>query len=137
LTNKGIDQLTGSNYEILQQRYEQFIDAFKQEELKNHTPLYYNENCCSRTAPMSTALDNHRYWYLNALTAPKSLFNVFRKYLLPLFERAPKGALVPVVSLFWTLGMSSFVDSKVEEYTQYREEVRNIFNSEKSGKFFA
>ncbi|KKZ59043.1 hypothetical protein EMCG_00911 [[Emmonsia] crescens] len=131
LTDKGVDQIKGPEYEQFKTCYERFTDIFEQEE---GALLCHNGHHYSRATSMKTALEEGRYWYLNALQTPKGLFNLFRRHLKPFYDKVPKESLSAAVSPFWTPGMTSFVDSKLKELSQYRQEVRNIFNSEKSGK---
>lgn len=127
LTGKGIDQLRGSDYELFKTTYEQFTEIFEQEE--TNTPLYH---CKSN---MRSALENGRYWYLNALQTPKGLFNLCRTHLEPFYDKVPKESLLEAVPSFWTPGMTVFVDSKLRDFARYRQEVRDIFNSRQSGRF--
>lgn len=142
LTHKGVDQIEGPEYERFKLCYEQFTDIFKQEETK--TPLYHNPTfysgitsmrraLYSPAATMKNALEDGRYWYLHALRTPKGLFNIFRTHLGSFYDKSPEGTLIPAISPFWTPGMSSFVDSKLIEFAEYRQEVHDIFNSKKSG----
>ncbi|QSS64187.1 hypothetical protein I7I51_01252 [Histoplasma capsulatum] len=132
LTDKGVDQIKGPEYERFKACYEQFTDIFEQEEMG--APLRHNGHHYSRAASMKSALEDGRYWYLNALQTPKGLFNLFRRHIKPFYDNVSKESLSAALSPFWTLGMTSFMDSKLEEFSQYRQEVRDIFNSEKSGK---
>ena len=132
LTHKGVDQIEDSEYEWFKVCYEQFTDIFKQEEI--NTPLYHNGTLYSRATIMNSALEDGRYWYLSALKISKGLFNLFRTHLEPFYDKALKGTLAAAISPFWTPGMTSFLDSKLKEFAQYRQEVRDIFNSKDSGR---
>ncbi|KKZ60961.1 hypothetical protein EMCG_04384 [[Emmonsia] crescens] len=131
LTGKAVDQIKGTEYKRFKECYERFMDIFEQEEMgaPHHNGILY-----SRT--MRSALDDGRYWYLNALKTPKGLFNLFRTHLEPLYDKVSKESLCASVSPFWTPRMTPFVNSKLEEFTQYRQEVRDIFNSGKSGRLY-
>lgn len=130
LTGKGVDQL-GPEYERFEHCYRQFFDAIRQEE--TNAPLCYKGTTYSLSATMNRTWEQHHYWYLSALQSPKGLFNLFRGQLQPLYEEPPKESLCPTVFVFWAPGMSSFVNSKLDDLTQYLQEVRDIFNSDKSG----
>ncbi|KAJ9365557.1 hypothetical protein C8Q69DRAFT_293717 [Paecilomyces variotii] len=135
LTGKGVDQLTGPEYERFENCYRQFTNAIRQEEI--NAPLYYEGTIYSLAATMDRALEQRHYWYLSALKSPKGLFNLFRDQLQSLYEEPPpKVSLCAAVSPFWTPGMSSFVSSKLKDFAQYIQEVRDIFNSDKSGKVY-
>ncbi|EDN05885.1 predicted protein [Histoplasma mississippiense (nom. inval.)] len=132
LTGMGVDQIKGPEYERFRASYEKFTEIFEQEE--TGIPLHHNGNLYSRAMAMRTALEDGRYWYLNALQTPKGLFNLFRTHLEPFYDKVPKESLCAAESPFWTPGMTSFVNLKLKEFTQYRQEVRDIFNSGKSGR---
>ncbi|EEH09928.1 conserved hypothetical protein [Histoplasma capsulatum G186AR] len=132
LTGMGVDQIKGPEYERFRASYEKFTEIFEQEE--TGIPLPHNGNLYSRAMAMRSALEDGRYWYLNALQTPKGLFNLFRTHLEPFYDKVPKESLCAAVSPFWTPGMTSFVNLKLKEFTQYRQEVRDIFNSGKSGR---
>ncbi|QSS55177.1 hypothetical protein I7I53_02987 [Histoplasma capsulatum var. duboisii H88] len=132
LTGIGVDQIKGPEYERFRASYEKFTEIFEQEE--TGIPLHHNGNLYSRAMAMRSALEDGRYWYLNALQTPKGLFNLFRTHLEPFYDKVPKESLCAAVSPFWTPGMTSFVNLKLKEFTQYRQEVRDIFNSGKSGR---
>ncbi|PGH32008.1 hypothetical protein GX50_05202 [[Emmonsia] crescens] len=132
LTGKGVDQIKGSEYKRFKACYERFMEIFEQEEMG--TRLHYDGNIYSRAMTMRSALENGRYWYSNALQTPRGLFNIFRTHLEPFYEEVSKESLCAAVSPFWTSGMTSFVNLKLKGFTQYRQEVRNIFNSGKSGR---
>ncbi|OJD09884.1 hypothetical protein AJ78_08879 [Emergomyces pasteurianus Ep9510] len=134
LTGKAVDQIKGPEYKPFKECYERFVKVFEQEEMG--APLHHNGNLHSRATTMMSALEDGRYWYLNALRTPKGLFNLFRTHLEPLYDRVSKESLCTAVSPFWIPGMTPFVNSKLEEFTQYRQEVRDIFNSGKSGRFY-
>jgi hypothetical protein len=134
LTGKGVDLLTGPEYERFGNCYKQFTDAVRQEE--TNAPLFYKGTTYSLAATMNRTWEQHHYWYLSALQSPKGLFNLFRGQLQPLYEEPPKGSLCPAVSVFWAPGMSSFVSSKLNDLAQYVQEVRDIFNSDKSGRVY-
>ncbi|WEW57643.1 hypothetical protein PRK78_003110 [Emydomyces testavorans] len=133
LTEKCVDQIKGFEYESFQACYMQFTDIFEQEEVK--MPLYYG-HLFSLARIMKSSLENRRYWYLHALQTPKGLFNLFRTHLQPLFDIPSKDTVRAAVSSFWTPGMTGFVDMKQKEYAQYQQEVCDIFNSRKSGRFY-
>lgn len=135
LTGRGVDELTGLEYERFEKCYRQLTDAIRQEEI--NISLRYNGTIYSLAATMDRAWDQRHYWYLSALKSPKGLFNLFRDQLQPLYEEPPEGtSLSAAVSPFWALGMSSFVGSKLKGFTQYLQEVRDIFDSDKSGKVY-
>lgn len=134
ITGKAVDQITGPEYERFKTSYEQFTDIFEQEEI--NTPLNHGKSLFSRSTNMKSALQDGRYWYLNALQTPKGLFSLFRGHLGYFYDQVPKESLYEAVASFWTPGMTLFVDSKLEEFAQYRQEVRDVFNSERSGKFY-
>ncbi|KKZ63886.1 hypothetical protein EMCG_01839 [[Emmonsia] crescens] len=128
LTGKGVDEIEDAEYERFKTCYNQFVDIFEQVEASTNTPLCHDGNLYSRGTLMKTALDDCQYWYLSALHTPKGLFNLFRMHLEPMFDKAPKAVIREGVSPFWKPGMTSFVNSKVDEHTRYLEEVRDIIN---------
>ncbi|KAK2756955.1 hypothetical protein FQN54_004923 [Arachnomyces sp. PD_36] len=134
LTGRGLDQLNGPDSEPFEACYNQFTDIFEQEE--TNMPLYHGRSTFSRQANMKTALHDGRYWYSHALETPKGLYNLCGQHIKPFYEKVPKATLNEAVSPFWTPGMSLFVESKVEELALYREEVREIFNDGRSGRFY-
>ncbi|PGH16208.1 hypothetical protein AJ79_01977 [Helicocarpus griseus UAMH5409] len=127
LTGKGIDQFTDAKYDKFRIEYDKFVDIFEDVEKNASTPLYHNGNICSRAMLMRTALTDRRFWYSNALYTPKGLFNAFRTHLEPLFDNVPREISREVISPFWKSEMSSFVDSKMDEFARYQDEVRNVF----------
>ncbi|OKL63613.1 hypothetical protein UA08_01015 [Talaromyces atroroseus] len=135
LTGKGVDQLTGPEYKRFEKRYRKLTNAIRHEE--TNVPLCYKNRMYSLAATMDRAWEQRHYWYLLVLRPPTGLFNIFREQLQPLYEEAPDGpSLSAAVSPFWTPGMGSFVRSKLEDLAQYLKEVREIFNSDKSGKVY-
>lgn len=134
LTGKGVDLLTGPEYERFENCYKQFSGAIRQEE--TNAPLCYKGTTYSLAATMNRTWEQRHYWYLSALQSPKGLFNLFREQLQPLYEEPPKGSLNPTASVFWAPGMSSFVSSKLNDLARYVQEVRDIFNSSKSGRVY-
>lgn len=134
LTGKGVDQIEGIEYERFKACYKQFVETFKQEEMG--MPLYHNGSFYSRAMSMNNALEDGRYWYWNALQTPKGLFNIFRTHLETFYDKVSKDSLRTAISPFWAPEMTSFVNSKLDEFTQYRQEVGDIFKSEKSGRLY-
>jgi hypothetical protein len=134
LTGKAVDQIEDKEYERFKASYKQFTDIFRQEEINQ--PLSLDGNIHPRASIMYSALEGGYYWYLNALQTPKGLFNLFSAHLAPKYDKAPKGTLVGAVSNFWTLEMSSFVGVKMKDLNQYRQEVRDTFNSRRSGALY-
>ncbi|KKZ64632.1 hypothetical protein EMCG_09461 [[Emmonsia] crescens] len=133
LTHKGVDQIEGPEYERFKLCYEQFTDIFEQEETK--TPLYHNSTLYSGVTSMQrTLLSGRNHEERVRGSSILGLFNIFRTHLRSFYDKPPEGTLTPAISPFWTPGMSSFVDSKLEDFAQYRQEVRDIFNSTKSGR---
>ncbi|OJD13148.1 hypothetical protein AJ78_06371 [Emergomyces pasteurianus Ep9510] len=138
-----VDQIEGPAYERFKLCYEKFTNIFKQEDMETplcHNPtLYSGATTVGRTiySPATTiniALEDGRYWYFSALILPKALYNLFEVHILPIYDQPPPEAVVLAISAFWTPGMSSFVDSKMKEFVEYLQEVRDIFNSKKSGR---
>ncbi|KAL4942080.1 hypothetical protein BDV06DRAFT_222499 [Aspergillus oleicola] len=134
LTGKGVDQLTGMEYEKFEKHYRLFSDAIRQEEIEE--PTYYNDTTYSLAATMDQAFDQRHYWYLIALQCPKGLFNLCREQLEPLFDEVPRESLCEAVSPFWAPGMSLFVNMKLKDFADYTQQVREIFNSHQSGKVY-
>lgn len=132
LTGEAVDQLHGDNYDSFEEQYSKFVGVLQQEE--KNALLHHNGNLYSRGATMKTVLSDGRYWYLNALQSPKGLFNIFRTHLQPQFDKVSSNVLHAGVSSFWTPKMASFIQTKLDDHTQYLKEVADIFNSEKSGK---
>lgn len=130
LTGKGVDELIGPEYTRFKSSYDQFVSIFEQEEEAN-TPSYVVEEAHSPARAMKNALENGRYWYINALGTPKGLFNVFRRHIQNSFEKVPFETLIAGVSTFWTQKMSFFVGLKLEELNHYKKELRDIFNDDK------
>lgn len=128
LTGKNIDQIEDDEYYVFEEAFAKFVKIYEQE--KAEQSLYYDKS----TITMKNALEDGRYWYVNALQTPKGLFNIFRTHLESLYGRVPEESL-GAVSAFWRIGMGSFVGLKLKELAQYRQEVHDIFNSEKSGKY--
>ncbi|KAK2738209.1 hypothetical protein FQN55_000623 [Onygenales sp. PD_40] len=129
LTRKGIDEFDEvAEYDRFKSCYDRFVDIFEQVEASTSSPLRHGENTYSRTTLMKTALDDGRFWYLSALQTPKGLFNVFRAHIQTMFDEVPKETLREGVSPFWKRGMTSFVNSKLDDYTRYQEEVQDFFN---------
>ncbi|PGH10647.1 hypothetical protein AJ79_05361 [Helicocarpus griseus UAMH5409] len=129
LTGKGIDEFEGAEYTEFKNSYNQFVDIFEQVEAHTNTePLHHGEGVYSRAALMKTALEDCRYWYFSALMSPKGLFNVFRMHIQSVFDAVPKETLRDGVSPFWRPGMASFINSKMDEYTQYQHEIRDLFH---------
>ncbi|PGH14788.1 hypothetical protein AJ79_02804 [Helicocarpus griseus UAMH5409] len=132
----GVDQIIGSDYERFKACYDRFVEIFGKEEVGT-PPLQYGGDIYSRAATMKSALEDGRYWYLNALQTPKGLFNLFRTHIEPLHDsNVPKESVRNAVSAFWTPGVTSFVGQKLQDFAQYRQEVRDIFNSKKSGRAY-
>ncbi|TPX26457.1 hypothetical protein DIZ76_011919 [Coccidioides immitis] len=132
LTGKTVDRLHGDEYTRFKAQYSKFVEIFEQEE--RSTVLHQDGNFYSRGATMRTALEDGRYWYLNALQSPKGLFNLFRRHLQAQFDEVSGNVLCAGVSPFWTPGMTSFVQSKLDNHTQYLQELVGVFTSEKSGR---
>ncbi|KMU75971.1 hypothetical protein CISG_05456 [Coccidioides immitis RMSCC 3703] len=132
LTGKTVDRLHGDEYTRFKAQYSKFVEIFEQEE--RSTVLHQDGNFYSRGATMRTALEDGRYWYLNALQSPKGLFNLFRRHLQARFDEVSGNVLCAGVSPFWTPGMTSFVQSKLDNHTQYLQELVGVFTSEKSGR---
>lgn len=130
LTGKCVDQIEDEEYERFKACYEQFVQTFKEEEMGKS--LYHNGKVYSRAMGMSNALEDGRYWYWNALQTPKGLFNIFRTHLQVLYDKVSKDDIRIAISPFWTPGMASFVSYKLERYAHYRQEVRDIFNNERT-----
>lgn len=139
ITNKGIDQLEGPEYQLFQPCYSQFVEVFKEEEAAN-SPLYHGGIVYYRSAHMKTGLENKHFWYIHALQTPKGLFNLFRTHLQTCYDELPDNDLhdslrVPP-SRFWTPRMNDFLRGKRRELAQYQQEVRRIFNSRASGDLY-
>ncbi|KAL4891609.1 hypothetical protein BDV59DRAFT_194291 [Aspergillus ambiguus] len=117
-----------------ERRYRQFTDAIRKEE--TDSPLYYKNTVYSLALTMDRAWDQRHYWYLNALETPKSLFNIFEDHLQPFYEEPPEKNLHAAVSPFWVSEMRSFIGSRLNDLAQYVQEVRDIFNSDKSGEVY-
>ncbi|OAT04499.1 hypothetical protein BDBG_01044 [Blastomyces gilchristii SLH14081] len=134
LTGKGIDQLEGPEYGPFKTCYEKFAEIFEEEE-DRAGQLHHNGHHLSRATSLKSALEDGRFWYLAALRSPKGLFNVFRQHLIPFYGLTNEyKCLAETVSSFWTPGMASFVEVKMKELGQYKQEVRDIFDdSAKSG----
>lgn len=128
LTGQSIDRLNGPEYNEFKACYEQFTNLFEREA---DSTLHLQG-----AKLMKEALEDGRYWYLNALQTPKGLFNLFRKHLQPFFDDIAKETLCEAISPFWTPGMASFVDLKLKEYANYHKDVHNIFDSRLSGKSY-
>lgn len=127
LTDKGIDEFDGAEYDEFKACYNRFLDIFEQVESSTSAALEHSGNLYSRAALMKTALDDRRYWYFSALMAPKGLFNVFRMHIQSMFDEVPKETLREGISPFWKRGMASFIDSKMNGYARYQEEIRAFF----------
>ncbi|KAL4880719.1 hypothetical protein BJY04DRAFT_228129 [Aspergillus karnatakaensis] len=124
LTDKAADQLTGAEYE----RFE------KQQE--TDTLIQYNGTPYSLAATMDRVFDKRHYWYLTCLQTPKGLFNICKRKLRPMYGDVPKEALYAAVAPFWTPGLGSFVNIKLKDLGDYIQEVREIFNSPRSGNIY-
>ncbi|KAL4916391.1 hypothetical protein BDW62DRAFT_211964 [Aspergillus aurantiobrunneus] len=98
LTDRGIDQLTGLEYEKFEKHYRLLTAAIRQQEVD--APIWYNGTTYSLAATMDRALDKRHYWYLIGLQCPKGLFNLCRRQLHPLYDQVPKETLCAAVSPF-------------------------------------
>lgn len=134
LTDKGVDQLIGLEYEKFEKHYRLLTDAIRQHEI--NAPMQYNNTTYSLAATMNRAFDQRHYWYLMALQTPRGLFNLCRRQLQPLYDQVPKESLCAAVSPIWAPGMSSFVSMKRKDFADYIQQVREIFHSHQSGKIY-
>lgn len=66
-----MDGITDLEYDQYKICYENFMDSFCEED--EHTPLYHNGSRYRRTNTMLNALEDRRYWFLNALRTSKGL----------------------------------------------------------------
>ncbi|KAK2763188.1 hypothetical protein FQN54_009824 [Arachnomyces sp. PD_36] len=133
LTGMGVDEIEGPEYDRFKACYETFVEVFEQEEASSSSLLLNRGVPYSPATSIKTALKDGQYWYFSALHSPKGLFNIFRAHLEPMFDKVPKDTLREGISPFWTPGMTSFVDFKLNGYTRYLQEVHDVFNSNQSG----
>ncbi|KAL2799767.1 hypothetical protein BJX66DRAFT_332810 [Aspergillus keveii] len=134
LTDKGVDELSGAEYEKFEKHYRLLTDAIRKQE--TNALIQYNGKEYSLATTMDRVFDYRHYWCLVALRTPKGLFNVCMQQLQPLYGEVPKESLYAAVAPFWTPGMSTFVNMKVKDFADYIQQVREIFNSPQSGKVY-
>lgn len=135
LTGRAVDDIEGPGFEEFKKSYTKFANIFEQEESGIFS--YHERDNLSHATIMKRSLENRQYWYSRALRTPKGLFTLFTTHIETLYEEVkPRELLFESVSTYWTPGMTDFIDSTLKRYDNYRHEVREIFNSEKSGDKF-
>ncbi|RMZ76687.1 hypothetical protein DV738_g4851, partial [Chaetothyriales sp. CBS 135597] len=126
LTNRAIDQITGDSLVTYGQRLKEFIAVFQGEEGE--------VAACGSTASyaelMSNSWDSGGFWYFNAIDSLTGLYNLFLDHIQPNYgPEATKGwkDFERLVTPYWAIGTTKFIESKLEEREKYLKRLRTVF----------
>ncbi|KAJ5242244.1 uncharacterized protein N7469_000571 [Penicillium citrinum] len=96
----------------------EFIDVFKEQKQKIVTRI--------ETEIMRKYWNRENFWYFQALYSPKYLFCVFNEYIQCIFcqEHCIQQILDRTVSPYWTPNTEKFIQAKIVQETEYKNQLR-------------
>ncbi|KAI9848947.1 MAG: hypothetical protein M1837_005836 [Sclerophora amabilis] len=122
LTDEKVDTIDVDAYDPIRQ---EFMDIFEGEEAK--------EAGTERTDIMRKGWESGRFWYCLALDSQMGLTDLLYQHIQPIFRTfktlEEKAMFYSIMSQYWMPGLGTFLDSKVEENTQYESQLRAVFES--------
>ena len=119
LTDKGADQLYGSDLDECKVTHDKFIHVLEEEESACQVP-----NTCSKM--MWEAWTTGRYWFSLALKHPEALYSLFGRNIEPRFSKFDPQS-DGVLMRYWDVDAANFVSDKVAENERYNDQLRDMF----------
>jgi hypothetical protein len=126
LTGRPIDDIeNGEHLQKFQEVMVEFIDAFDEQEqrLRRSAP--------TQAEIMRECWDRGSFWYFQALHSPKGLLRVFNEHLQRIFceEHCTQRIFDRTVSPYWTAKAEDFIQAKLWQETEYKDQVRKRFSA--------
>jgi hypothetical protein len=129
LTGRAVDQLNFEHLEPFTRVYEEFVDAFEQQE--NLLPCF-KDSLSYRTRIMRRGWTTGNFWYFAALKEPGRLCNVFLNNIQPIFgevDKAGRDEFDRIFTPYWSVGAKGLIAAKIKEKEAYEDQLRRRFES--------
>ncbi|CAG8905889.1 unnamed protein product [Penicillium egyptiacum] len=123
-TGRRIDDIEhGGHLETFEKVMNEFIDAFEEQEKRMDTPD------ASQAEIMRKCWDRGSFWCLPAVNSPKRLLRVFNQHIQRMFceEHCTQRVFDRTVSPYWSVGAEAFIQTKVEQEAEYKDQIRKRF----------
>jgi hypothetical protein len=124
LTGRTIDDIEhGERLEIFETRINEYISAFEEQEKKDKFSDF------SHAQIMRRCWNKGSFWYFQAVNSPKGLLHVFREHIQRKYceEHCRKRVFDETVSPYWCEGAESLIQRKVEEHSDYKNQLKERF----------
>lgn len=121
LTGRPIDDIEhGEHLQAFQEVTTEFIDTFEEQEKASDT---------SQAGTMRKCWTRGSFWYFQAVHSPKGLLRVFNEHIQRLFceEHCAQRVFDRTVSPYWSVGAENFIESKGQQETEYKDQLRRRF----------
>lgn len=129
LTNKAVDQITGDHLVGYGERHEEFVSAFQVEEEASGSIASYAK-------VMRDSWDRGGFWYFNAIESFSGFYSLFLQHIQPTYGLEATGGwkeFERLVTPYWALGTTRFIECKVKEREQYLQRLREVFQRASEG----
>ncbi|KAJ5641006.1 hypothetical protein N7528_000631 [Penicillium herquei] len=138
LTGLPVDGLTDEHLQVFEERHEEFMDIFEEEE-KRLPPI--NNTSSYRTTVMRNTWQTGGFWYFSALDSPKGLYNLFYQHICPIFTQPqqfdPESDCfksLQLISDFWAPGVDDLIAAKLKDKKEYENSISELFSKASSSK---
>lgn len=120
LTNKGVDQLDSTEYNVIRMEYMEILAAEERTLDINFLPYSLSE-------VMNRTWETGTFWYALALSSPSGLFSIFHKQIRPLFCPDFSEEFNLVMPFFWERNIGKIAVLKTSDKRKYDEDLRLAF----------
>lgn len=124
MTGRPIDDIEhGEHLDDFQEVMTEFINAFNDQEECVHT------SDASQAEIMRKSWDRGSFWYFQAVNSPKGLLRVFNEHIQHMFceEHCTQRVFDRTVSPYCSVGAEEFIQTKVEQEAEYKDQIRKRF----------
>lgn len=121
LSGQGVDELEGPHLDEYATMYDRFVDTIEQEESANQLEKTYSQG-------LRDDWITGRFWYVLALNSINGFPAVFKHHLRPMFFETFKiDTDGQSLTRLWDKEVWDFIDGKLKDNEQYKEQIRKIF----------